>query len=420
MHALPVLAAVEQQMAGEPFVVIGVHSPKLPSEADAEMVRAAVRRHGISHPVVVDSGHRVWADYAVKAWPTLVLIDPTGVIAATTSGEPDVEPLAAAIAAVLDRHRDDASTAPLPLAPEAPAAGALSFPGGIAVGREGVYVVDSGHHQVVECDLDGNERRRFGGFTWPHGCALDGRGGLLVADTGAHRVVRLDLDTGVVTPLAGTGRRGRPSGGGPALVTDLRSPWDVVVDGDDALVAMAGAHQLWRIAGGRADVYAGTGWESRHDGPLHEAVFAQPSGLAWGADGALYVADSESSSLRRVTEGRVATVADSFQHPVGVAAGFDGSILVADTLNHRVCDVDPADGAVRAVFGNGEPLDAYLTQLEGRPPVPVDARHAAAFLQPEAVAVLGDEILVVDTGNHRVVAVDPASGATRVWLHATP
>src|SRR5690606_30821835 len=53
------------------------------------------------------------------------------------------------------------------------------------------------------------------------------------------------------------------------------------------------------LGSNRVETYAGSGREDIIDGPRGKAAFAQPSGLA--SDGqALYVCDSEGSSIRRV------------------------------------------------------------------------------------------------------------------------
>jgi len=441
-----VLAAVERELADEAFVVVGVHSPRFPSERDPGLVAEAVRRHGITHPVVVDAGRQLWDAYAVRAWPTLVIVGADGRIVGAASGEPDPAPLLLALTGVLDQQRAMLSPAPLPLRPEAGPPGTLAFPGGIAVGTEAVYVADTGHHQVVACAPDGQQLRRFGTgapglrdggqearLHAPHGLAVHHRT-LYVADTGNNAVRAVDLDTGQVRTVAGTGQRGRSAdGSGLATAVALRSPWDVAVTAvGELLVAMAGSHQLWGIVDGIAAVYAGSGREARVDGDLITAAFAQPSGLAWSDDAALYVADSEISAVRRVSGGQVTTVAGGdlfafgdvdgngddarFQHPVGIAAGPRGTLLVADTLNHKIKSLDPATGRVRTLLGDGTPFDASLTALEHRPPLPLDLRSTAAFREPEAVAWTGRGILVVDTGNHRVVEVDPATGSARLWL----
>nr|MBA2528508.1 hypothetical protein [Euzebyales bacterium] len=163
------LAAVERDLAGEPVAVVGVHSPKFPTEGDAELVRAAVRRHGITHPVVVDTGHRIWDAYAVRAWPTLVVVGADGRIVGAAGGEPDREPLLTVLRGVLTEQRALLRNVPLPLAPEPASPGSLAFPGGIAVGGSPeaggpsqVYVADTGHHQVVAFTAGGRELRRFG------------------------------------------------------------------------------------------------------------------------------------------------------------------------------------------------------------------------------------------------------------------
>ena len=60
------------------LVVIGVHSPKFAHEGSHEAVAAAVARYEVHHPVLDDPDMHLWRQYAVHAWPTLVLIDPDG------------------------------------------------------------------------------------------------------------------------------------------------------------------------------------------------------------------------------------------------------------------------------------------------------------------------------------------------------
>ena len=69
------------------LVVIGVHSAKFATESDAGNLRQAVMRYGLEHPVVSDTNLRIWNEYAVRAWPTQVLIDPDGRIVGQVAGE---------------------------------------------------------------------------------------------------------------------------------------------------------------------------------------------------------------------------------------------------------------------------------------------------------------------------------------------
>src|SRR5262249_7738177 len=146
---------------------------------------------------------------------------------------------------------------------------------------------------------------------------------LYVADTENHLLRKVDLKNQRVATIAGTGEEARLNWPGidlnsprvperfvgSPLKTALNSPWALVLNGQDLYIAMAGAHQIWKMPLNEAEIgpYAGNGREDVVDGPLlprrpYEtgfASFAQPSGLA--SDGTwLYVADSEGSSVRAV------------------------------------------------------------------------------------------------------------------------
>ena len=113
-------------------------------------------RHGIEHPVVNDAGFKIWNAYTVRAWPTLVLIDPRGRIAGEISGEIRAEDLAPNIQEVVDQNRDLLNLEPLDLAqeivpePERP----LRFPARLLISDDIMFIADSGHHRILEVKLD--------------------------------------------------------------------------------------------------------------------------------------------------------------------------------------------------------------------------------------------------------------------------
>jgi hypothetical protein len=377
-----------------------VHSPKFPNEQDADMVRQAVRRYGVTHPVVVDPGRAIWDEWGVNAWPTLAIVNADGQLVAAGAGEPDPEVLSEAIQSLLELGRREGTldAKPLPLRLEPVAAGSLAYPGKVIVARDRLWVADTGHNQVVEFSLDGDELSRHGGFQHPNGLALVGET-LYVADTGAGALRTLD---------------------GRVVADGLRSPWDLAWDGELLYIAMAGSHQIWfhDPATDETDVFAGTGRELRIDGPVRQAAFAQPSGLAL-LDAALYIADSEISSIRAIDDLRAfpkaRTVCGSgqlfgfgdrdgvgdevlLQHPIGIAAG-DGLLWVADSFNHKMKRVDPRSGECVTVFGGLEQLP-----ITGEP----------GFWEPEGLAYRDGKLYVADTNNHRIVELDVASGDRRV------
>jgi hypothetical protein len=174
---------------------------------------------------------------------------------------------------------------------------------------------------------------------------------------------------------------------------------------------MAGIHQLWTFdpRTGAVDVAAGTTNEGLLDGPLADAWFAQTSGLAATGE-RLWLADSETSSLRYVEGGRVRTAVGTglfdfgfqdgpaegalLQHPLGVTALPDGSVAVADTYNGAVRRYDPATGEVSTL--------------------------ATGLAEPSGAVVDGDHLVVVESAAHRLVRVPlGASAQAAGFAHTT-
>jgi sugar lactone lactonase YvrE len=423
-----------------------VHSPKFIGEQDTESVRRAVARLEVGHPVVNDRDFRVWQAYAVRAWPTIIFIDPRGKVIGKHEGELAFEVFDRLVgemvaefdaASLLDRRPLDLGLAPMGDEPTE-----LRFPGKVIADEasERLVISDGGHHRIIVADLDGQVRHVIGSgaqgfddgpievatFSHPQGLALDGAM-LYVADTENHAIRAVDLAAGTVVTLAGTGEQLMgPRVGGPARQTPLSSPWDLAVIDGTLYVAMAGTHQLWamRLDSGFIVPFAGNGQEALVDGSLDGASMNQPSGLA--TDGArLFVADSEASAIRAVEvrppEGVRTIVGEGLfefgdrdgrgpaevrlQHPVGLA-WHGGTIYIADTYNHKVKRLDPATAECHAWLGRGEPGDD-------------DGDLATAcFSEPSGVAVAAGRLYVADTNNHAVRVVEMDTGQVSTLMLA--
>ncbi|TMB28463.1 MAG: redoxin domain-containing protein [Deltaproteobacteria bacterium] len=427
MHVLPILRDLEERHANDPVVVIGVHSAKFDAEKDAQRIEAAMQRYGVSHPVAVDSDMRIWSEYAVRSWPTLVIIRPDGTLAAVAPGEPEPAMLEASVAAELERGRREGTLARTPFHPRGAgraAVSTLSHPGKVAATSHGRIVVsDSGHHRVLVLGPDGAVQdtvgsglrgAREGPFAEaalddPQGIALDGDS-LYIADARAHSIFVADLATRELTRLAGTLELGRTPllEKGIAKQTALRSPWDLALRDHELYVALAGSHQIAMLdlREGTIEPVVGNGREALIDGPAKEAALAQPSGLSLQGD-VLYVADSESSGVRAIhlRSRRVYTLAGGpglfdfgdeigpirpgmLQHPLAVAATASSGLLVADTYNDKIKRFSP----------DGLRLESFFTGA-------IDSKLS----QPAGLAVLpSGEILVADTNNHRIVKLSPS------------
>ncbi|GAA2851086.1 NHL domain-containing thioredoxin family protein [Paenarthrobacter ilicis] len=451
LHVLDELRPLEEKYS-DVLVTVGVHSPKFEHEADPVALASAVERYEIHHPVLDDPELATWKAYTARAWPTLVVVDPEGYIVAHLSGEGHADGLAVLLEELVAEHEAKGTlhrgNGPY-VAPE-PTSGTLRFPGKATQLANGNYlVVDSGHHRLVELrpDLETVERVIGSGtkgyldgqaeiaqFNEPQGVALlpseiawklgyDA----VVADTVNHRLRGVTLSSGYVQTVAGNGVQ-RLLDVGPARVTDsgagtwsehldggpadfeaasselgalglgsevsLSSPWDVVWSEklQKVVVAMAGTHQIFAFdpLTNVVSVLAGSGLEGLLDGKAGEAWFAQSSGLAVDGEDNIWVADSETSSLRRllVTDSGVtvetavgkglfdfgfrdgeATEA-RLQHPLGVTVLPDNSVAVADTYNGAVRRYDPATKTVSTLArGLAEPSDVVVVQVEGSDPL---------------------------------------------------
>jgi hypothetical protein len=348
LHVLPELKYLEQKYK-DSLTVIGVHSAKFDNEKESENIRQAILRYDIEHPVLVDSGFNVWQQYAVRAWPTLMLIDPEGYVIGYVSGEGNRDILDQLIEQLIQEHRQKGTInfQALSLTLEKqrqPLITPLAFPEKVLATSAGLFIADSGHHRIIVSTLDGEILHLIGTgkqgltdgsftevqFFAPQGMTFDEQNQLLyVADTENHALRRIDLQRQMVETVAGTGEQShniRPHSG-PGLETALNSPWDLQKVGNSLFIAMAGPHQIWKmqLETGVVQTYAGTGAEACVDGSLAESAFAQPSGIT--TDGQeLYVADSEVSSIRGVglaKQSQVRTVCGS-----GELFGF-GDVLMA-------------------------------------------------------------------------------------------
>ncbi|HKC27490.1 MAG TPA: thioredoxin-like domain-containing protein [Jatrophihabitans sp.] len=422
LHVLDELRPLEAEFS-DVLTVIGVHSPKFPHEAEPAALGAAIERYEVHHPVLNDPQLQLWRQYAVRAWPTLVLIDPEGYVVAQAAGEGQVSALAAMINELsrLHEERGTLHRGSGPYTPPNPQPSILRFPAKAIVlpaersGEETdtLLVADAGHHQVVQLALDGETvLRRFGSgergapFAEPNGLALLPPGiasfDIAVADTANHVLRGIRLGDGEITTidlpqsLAGAQTI-------TGAIPDVLSPWDVVwwPAIGRLVVAAAGVHLLLAVdpTDGSADVLAGTTVEGLRDGPARDAWLAQPSGLAVDGD-RLWFVDSESSALRWVDAAMTVGTAVGeglfdfgyvdgaatdarLQHPLGVTVLPDHSIAVLDTYNGAVRRFDPAAGTVSTL--------------------------ARGLAEPSGAVLVGDQLVVVESAAHRLVRPVPAS-----------
>lgn len=304
-----------------------------------------------------------------------------------------------------------------------------------AVGPDGsIYVGDGASHRIVKVlpdeaitTLAGNGERGYSGdggpateasLNHPQGVAVGEDGSVYIADTHNHRVRRVD-PAGIITTVAGNGKKGYSGDGGPA--TEARLDWPArVAVGPDGSLYIAGSHDrrirqvdpagvITTVAGNGERGYSGDG------GPAIEAKFDDCGAMAVGADGSLYIADDWKAVVRKVDPaGIITTVAGSgtggysgddgratqaeLCGPTGLAKAPDGSLYIGDTQNQRVRKVDPA-GIITTVAGNGWPGGLALGRFSGDGGLATQA----SLSRPMAVALGPDgSLYIADSENHRI------------------
>ena len=431
LHVLPDMAYLEKKYSRAPFVVIGVHSGKFDNEKDPDNVKEAVLRHHITHPVVVDDNYKIWESYGVKAWPTSVLIDPEGYVIASFSGEGNRDILENYIDVLLEQfqaeHLLNYQPVEIDLETNYQYRQILNYPMGVLADDAGnrLLIADTQNHRILVCSLDGVVTEVIGAgesgfvdgdfttalFAEPIGMALY-KDTLLVADSANHAIRKIDFTQQKVKTIAGTGVAALPrqKTAERMLTSGLNSPWDVLVLGDFLYIAMAGFHQIWRmnLRTLELEVYAGSGREAKRDDVLPLAMFAQPAALCSDGERYIFIADSESSTVRRIDIQRevVETIAggDLFvfgdidggpdksllQHPMGIDY-IEGQLYLADTYNHKIKKVDPQSGKVQTFAGQER------GEMDGK---------VAAFFEPCGLTHAAGRLYVEDCNNHKIRIVD--------------
>jgi sugar lactone lactonase YvrE len=269
--------------------------------------------------------------------------------------------------------------------------------------------------------LDGtNDAARF---NEPTALALDVAGNVYVADYANSTVRKIipgeGLTNWVVSTLAGkAGVTGFANG--PGNVAVFAHPFGVAVDGAMNVYVSDYGNQLIRLinSNGAVSTYAGRlSTPGYKDAAGTNALFNYPSGIALDGATNLYVADAGNEVIRRISpDGATTTLAGShgiagstdgnaalFHSPQGVAAGAGGFVFVADTANNVIREIAP-DGGVTTVAG----LAAFTGSADGVAPV-------AQFNEPIGLAVdAAGNVYVADVQNNAIRQGIPYYGQPRI------
>lgn len=333
----------------------------------------------------------------------------------------------------------------------------LSEPRGIAIDSAGnIFIADAGNNRIRRIDAatgiistyagSGNQGLAGDGqdaleaaFALITGLAVDTTGNLYIADTGNSRIRRVDAASRIITTIAGKGEAYSSGGfagdGGAATDALISLPFAIAIDSSgNIFFSDTGNNRIRRIdTAGRITTVAGDGFKNASgegrfagDGGLATAasLFA-PTGVAFDAQGNLYIGDTLNLRVRRVgLDGIITTVAGNGSF--GLSG--DGGLATAASFiapNHLAVDtsgkhylIDSGNGRVRVVE-NG-----VITTFAGRGDFRFSgdggAANRAAFNFPRQLAIDGaGNLFIADQLNFRIRRVDTAQIVTTVAGNGT-
>ena len=208
-------------------------------------------------------------------------------------------------------------------------------------------------------------------FNFPSGVAQDSLGNIFIADT-ANNVIRMLGPDGVLSTIAGTGTYG--TGTGPGLSAALSFPSGIAVGPDDNVyVSDTYSHRVCKLT---RPVSAGQEWT---------VATLAGTGIAGYQNGAGSVA--------------------KFNYPYGLDLDASGNVYVADALNHRIRKVTPA-GAVSTFAGPTGVVSGTADFVDSV--TPSDAR----FNTPQGLVISGSSVYVADRLNNRIRKIATTTDAS--------
>ena len=243
-----------------------------------------------------------------------------------------------------------------------------------------LYFVEMMNHLIRKVDMKtglvstvaGTGEKGFGGdggqakmakFNRPHSIQFGPDGDLYVCDIGNHRIRKVSMRTGKVSTFSGTGKRMKTKDGGKISKVHLNGPRAIDVSGDQMWLALREGNAVYRLDLSKGTIHheAGTGKRgfSGNGGPAKSATLSGPKGIALGPRGNVYLADTESHSVRMIDRatGKLELIAGDGKAGDGPEGGdprkcrmdrlhgiyvdTDGAIYIGDTNTHRIRVIRP-------------------------------------------------------------------------------
>lgn len=261
--------------------------------------------------------------------------------------------------------------------------------------QDNLYIAEAGNHCIRKVDrktgkiatVAGCGKKGYSGdggpatkatMHEPYAVAVDDANNLYIVDRLNAVVRKVDGKTGIITTIAGNGKKGASVDGQLATQSSLREPNDCCLDGKGGL--LIADVQDWRIRRvdlmtGRLTTFAGTGRPrgkfqgSKGDGgPATKAVIVGARAVCVDGRGNTYICEREGNAIRKVdSRGIITTVAGTgkagysgdgaaaikalFRGPKAIRCDKMGNVYIVDTENHAIRKIDAATGIITTVAG---------------------------------------------------------------------
>lgn len=309
----------------------------------------------------------------------------------------------------------------------------FSLPADVAIDGSGnLYVADSGNDTIRKITANGVATTLAGlpgssgstdgigsmaRFNNPQGVAVDGAGNVYVADTYNHTIRKITAD-GVVSTLAGlAGHNGAIDGAGSAAL--FNRPWDVATDNaGNIFVADSYSHRIRKVTpAGVVTTFAGSSESGNSDGVGTAARFWNPQGVAVDGTGNVYVADTANQTIRKITPDATVTTLAGLAYNygsadgIGSAARFTSPRGVVTDNNGNVYVGDTQNHTIRKITSAA--AVTTFAGLAGGAGTADGVGTAARFYYPIGVAVDNKRnVYVADSHESKLRKITPAGAVS--------